>query len=156
MNIDLTMLNSHNIDKIEIDRVVDIPKNYFENSDVKELKGIKVLGSIFRDSADEIKVDLDITGKMLLEDAISLEDVYYEFNTKVDGNLFENEENLPNSLDLYEFLWQNIVLEVPVRYTEVNDFSKYQGKDWSLRGEDEEINTNNPFKELLEEINKEW
>ena len=65
MNIDLTMLNSHSVDKIELDRVVDIPKNYFENSDVKELNGIKVLGSILRDSADEIKVDLDITGKML-------------------------------------------------------------------------------------------
>ena len=155
MNIDLTTLNSHNVEKIEIDKVVNIPSRYFENSDVKELNNIKVLGNIYRDSADLIKVDLDISGKMLLEDAISLEDVYYEFNSKVEGNLFENEENLPNSLDLYEFLWQNIVLEVPVRYTEVEDFSEYQGKDWSLRGEDEEVNTNNPFKELLEEINKE-
>ena len=156
MNIDLTMLNSNNVDTIEIDRVLDIPKKYFENSGVKELNGIKVLGKIYRDLDDVIKTDIDVSGKMLIEDAISLEDVYYNFSTKIEENLLENQENLPNLLDLCELLWENIVLEVPTRYTEVEDISAYHGSGWSLIEEDEDENPNNPFKELLNKMDKEW
>ena len=89
---------------------------------------------------------------MLLEDAISLDDIYYDFKIDMDDKIFENVENLTNSLDLYEFLWENIVLEVPERYTKVQDISKYRGEGWSLITEEEKDNKDNPFKDLLEEM----
>ena len=153
MDIDLTLLSSNSVDKIEIDEIVNIPKEYFENSDVKELNNIKVKGKIYKDLDEEISALLKVNGKMLLEDAISLEDIYYDFEINIYNKIFENEENLTNSLDLYEFLWENIVLEVPERYTKVEDISDYRGEGWSLINEEEVKETkDNPFKDLLEEM----
>ena len=55
-----------------------------------------------------------------------------------------------NSLDIIEVLCQNIVLEVPLRYSIVSDYSKYQGDGWKLVSEEEVVN-NNPFNTLLKD-----
>ena len=104
MNIDLTVLNASDNQEIDIDKVLSIPKEYFENSSVKALNDIKVTGKIYKDLDEEIKASLKVSGKMLLEDAISLDDIYYDFKIDMDDKIFENVENLTNSLDLYEFL----------------------------------------------------
>ena len=47
-------------------------------------------------------------------------------------NIDEFLENNQNSIDILEILWQNIVLEIPLKYTEVEDLSKYQGDGWKV------------------------
>ena len=42
MNIDLSLLHTHNIEEIDISNTYDIPKEYYEDSDILELKNIKV------------------------------------------------------------------------------------------------------------------
>ena len=53
-----------------------------------------------------------------------------------------------NILDIYAILWQNIVLEVPLRYSKVEDYGKYQGDGWKLVSEEELKLKNNPFSAL--------
>ena len=52
-------------------------------------------------------------------------------------------------------LWENIVLEVPLQFTKVIDFSKFQGDGWKLVSENEPTTNNNPFSELLDKMKEE-
>ena len=93
---------------------------------------------------------------MILEDSISLDNVEYPFSIDIDENIEENLEKDENSIDILPILWQNIVLEVPLRFTKVNDLSKYNGDGWKLISEEEASSTsNNPFLELKEKYKEE-
>ena len=94
---------------------------------------------------------------MILDDSISLDNVEYPFSIDIDENIEENLEKDENSIDILPILWQNIVLEVPLRFTKVNDLSKYNGDGWKLISEEEASSTsNNPFLELKEKYKEEW
>jgi len=56
---------------------------------------------------------------------------------------------------IFQFLWENIFLEVPLQFTKVEDLSKFHGDGWKLISEDELRNANNPFNDLLKDIEKE-
>ena len=92
---------------------------------------------------------------MIIKDSISLEEVSYPFEIQFDDFLPENYIKNENTLDILGFLWENIVLEVPLRFTKVQDLSKYQGDGWRVVREDERINPNNPFLELLNDFEEE-
>ena len=153
--IDLTQLHSSVTDKIEIDEFYDIPSTYYEDTDVKSLENVHAKGSITRETDDVYYVDIDVEGTMTLQDSISLEDVNYPFSTHIEGNLEEFVTNLENSLDILEFLWENIVLEIPLKFTKVEDLSKFHGDGWKLISEEENSISNNPFMEYLKNINEE-
>lgn len=123
---------------------------YFKNTDIKELKDVSVSGKIYKDTDDKLCISMDLSGEMVLRDAISMDLVKYPFSIKLDDNLEEFNTNIQNSLDIMEILWQNIVLEVPLRYTNVDDTSKLQGDGWKLVSEEDRVVKSNPFSILLE------
>ena len=92
---------------------------------------------------------------MILLDSISLEEVEYPFQVEYDDILEENCKKYENLLDIFTFLWENIVLEVPLRFTKVEDLSKFHGDGWKLMSEDEHRYQSNPFSELLKDYDKE-
>ena len=145
--IDLTKLYSGATDELSFDGEYNIPKEVITDSRVKELKDVVISNSIIKKIEDDFEISLNITGKMKISDSITLEDVWYPFEIEIDEKLDEFVENDKKHLDIIAFLWQNIVLEVPLRYTIVSDYEKYQGNGWKLVSE-EEIG-NNPFKSLL-------
>jgi uncharacterized protein len=153
--IDLTLLHTNSIDKIVIDEIVNIPQDYYKETDVKKLDNVKVVGEITRQTDDIDYVDLDVSGVMILQDSISLEDIEYPFSLKIEGDLKEFITNLENSLDIIELLWENIVLEIPLKYTKVEDLSKFHGDGWKLVSEEEATTSHNPFNELLKNIEEE-
>lgn len=161
MDIDLSLLHSHTVNEIDISNTYDIPKEYFENSSVLELKKIKVNGIIFLGNAEEDYIEEEdyihcsIEGEMIIEDSISLEPVNYPFSIQYDDIVEENCKKSQNSLDIFAFLWENIVLEVPLQFTKVKDLSKFHGDGWQLISEDELVKSNNPFKDLLKNQEKE-
>ena len=93
---------------------------------------------------------------MKLNDSVSLELVNYPFSFKISENVSEFLEKDQFTLDIISILWENIVLEIPIRYSEVTNYDEYKGDGWRVISEDEKkVNTNNPFKDLLKEIEKE-
>lgn len=152
MNIELDELFCHNTDKIVIDSEVKFTEEYISN-DIKSLENVKFKGEIKEDTDTTIKLEGLLTGTMILEDSISLEDVKYEFSCEIDENLDEILENDQNTIDILEILWQNIVLEIPLKFTKVDDLSKYQGDGWKVISEDE-VKKNNPFSSLSLELNE--
>ncbi|MBR5370405.1 MAG: hypothetical protein IK137_03790 [Bacilli bacterium] len=159
MPIDLSLLNSNTVDKIDISNTYSIPKDYFENMDVISIDNVKVDGEITRVvNEDEelcLYVKATIDGIMIIPDSISLEEVEYPFHIDYDDYLDENCKNNENTLDIFTFLWENIVLEVPLQFTKVSDLSKYHGDGWKLISEEERNLQSNPFSELLKEFDKE-
>ena len=105
---------------------------------------------MFENDLEEIVLEGLLNGDIIVLDAISLDERCIKFSKKIEENLLEEEESSKNYIDILNVLWQNIVLEVPSRYTDITDYSKYQGDGWRLISEDEMNYKNNPFDVLKE------
>lgn len=161
MNIDYSLLVSGSVNDIDISNTYSIPKEYFENTDVIALNEIKVEGKIYQgiseDDPEETTeyIKCKITGEMTVADSISLEPVEYPFSIEYDDIIEENCKKSENILDIFQFLWENIVLEIPLQFTKVKDLSKFHGDGWKLISEDELKSSNNPFSDLLKDFKEE-
>ena len=154
--MDIKELLDNKVSYIDIDNSYIIPKEYYTDTSIIDLSKVKVLGKLTYPSDDNLLLEIECTGSMTLEDSVSLEPVNYPFSFKISENVSERLENDQFSLDIISILWENIVLEIPIRYSEVTNYDEYKGDGWRVISEDEKkVNTNNPFKDLLKEIEKE-
>ena len=140
--------------EIKIDEEYDFVDTYLANTDIKSLSKVLVNGIIYINSGNEIAINVTINGELTLEDSINLNPIKCPFSIEYDDKLDENLIKNENTLDIMEFLWQNIVLEVPLKITEVTDYSKFSGDGWKLINE-EELQSNKPFSVLLDNEEKE-
>ena len=131
----------------EVKEPFEIPVDYLKNSEILSLSNLNchVVGTL---EGEMIHLQGEVTGVMTLADSISLEEIEYPFTAEIDENLEENFKNNTNLLDITEILWQNIILEVPLKLSHVENFNEYQGDGWKLVSEDSFQNTENPFREL--------
>ena len=144
MIIDLTRLRN------KIDSILDIDFNYsfseeeLKNTDIKKLDNVKVKGYIRRNSLDEFEININIIGTMVLTCAITLKDVNYDFNIEIDDILDrileENDKKIQNTIDIFPIIWENILLEVPMKVvSEDATLEKTEGDGWKLITEDENL-----------------
>lgn len=137
MQIDLNQLASKNI--ISIDENVDISEDLFKDTNIKNLKNLHLKGQIIASLENELELNLQLTGVMVLEDAYSLELVDYPFTSQIEESIGEDSlkksQNSENTLDITEILWQNIVLEVPISYSKSKKVDALSGEGWELRDE---------------------
>ena len=80
--------------------------------------------------------NIHIYGTMVLLDSVSLEELDYPYDINIDDEITDFIEKNQNALDINEFLWQNIVLEVPIRYT-LCDAEKLKGDNWRVLSSNE-------------------
>lgn len=153
MKIDLSLLHTNQVNEVSIHDSYSFTDDY-SCPDILGLSDIKVDGIITLRDDKDVFIGT-ISGTMIIKDSISLEEVSYPFEIQFDDFLPENYIKNENTLDILGFLWENIVLEVPLRFTKVQDLSKYQGDGWRVVREDERINPNNPFLELLNDFEEE-
>jgi len=153
MEIDLTSLNSNVTPVVEIDTNLSFSKQYLNNSTIKKLDNVKVKGTIKKDSNNDNILSLLVEGSMLIEDSVNLEDINYPFSIQIEEKISEKNEN---TIDIMDILWQNIILEIPLKFTNVKDYSKFQGEGWKLVSEDELKDEYNPFNELDSILGEEW
>ena len=149
MNIDLNFNKEYLIN----DTII-IPKSYYENSGVLDIKNLQVNGRFYYDSENELWGDFLIDGILIIKDSISDEDVEYPISIKYNDILDETLKKDENTLDLFEFLWENIVLEIPLKFTKVMDLSEFHGDGWKLISEEDRISSSNPFNDLLKNFDK--
>ena len=130
--IDLSLLHSNSVEQIKIDEDVIFPFEFYENTDIKGFHFVHVSGDIQRSTDEDDTLDLAVSGEMILLDAISLEEVPYPFSFKIEGSMKEILGNCPNTLAILELLWENIVLEVPMKFTKVSNLDEIHGDGWKL------------------------
>ena len=161
MEFDLNRITEQGI---LIDTTISFDDEYLQVSTIKKLDNVKVSGRIYYSLTKEVIFTGNVKGDMTLVDGYSGELINYPFDIDLDEILADfsaEDEKMgkkpQNSLDLKEVLWENIVLEVPIRFSEVSDYSNYQGDGWHLVSEEEyeKEEGNFPFRDLLEGKEKE-
>ena len=149
MKINLLELNYK--DKIFIDGNFTFNANYFENSPIKDLKNVYANGFIKLNAIEKYEANIFVKGTMVILDSVTNEKVDYDFEFEVDDEIEENGVINQNMLDIIELLWQNIVLEVPIRFTK-SDAENLSGDNWKvIDGNNKEID---PRMQKLYELNK--
>ena len=162
MKFDLIRLNN-NIDKfIEVNEVYSFNKEQLSGTDLLKLDNIKIEGKILKNSLGNIELDLDVEGVMVLPCAITLKPVDYPFSTQISGEIEELMENFDeistnfqNSIDILPIIWENILMEIPMRVVseEANNSNmKMEGEGWKFVTEEEEKTS--PLSELLEYLDE--
>lgn len=150
MNIDLTELKNNLCNKIDVDIAYSFKKEELENTEIRRLDNVQIKGQIYKDVLDTICLDLSVNGDMVLPCAITLKDVNYPFNIKIDGSLDEILEEtsnfskkIENSIDIFPIIWENILMEIPMKVvSEGAEDLKLEGNGWKLITDDDytEIN----------------
>lgn len=152
MIIDISKLLLNMEDVLEINEDVNIPLEYLNNCNIRKLDDIRFNGTIVKLVDDSIELNGVIIGVMILPDDITLENVSYPFNIKIEEKI----ENFTNLLDITDILWQNILVEIPSKvHSPKNENVTIKGDGWRVITEDEflkEQSSNNPFTELKQMI----
>lgn len=132
MNLNLITLNTKG--RLDFDEDIDL-KDY-NDSRIISLENIHVSGFIIDNGTDDYELNFTLTGVMNLKSAINNSKVPYELDIKFNdfvNNLVENYKKSANSLDILPIIWENILLEIPIRATNENDsFSKTSGNGWEI------------------------
>lgn len=160
MNIDITPIKYKNGEVI-IDDIYHFDESDLQNTDMLELSDIHVIGAIQSSNiAGSYQIALTISGEMTLPCAITLKPVIYPFSIDVDGDAHElrqeidkNYEKMENSIDILPIIWENILMEIPLRVVseEAKD-AEMQGNGWKLITERDSVSVTNPELEKLKDL----
>ena len=157
MNFDITRLNN-NIDKsISIDETYSFKKEELAGTDLIKLDNVKIVGELFKNSLGNIELSINVDGVMVLPCAITLKPVDYPFSIEINGEVEElmadfeeNSIKFQNTIDILPIIWENILMEIPMRVVSPDVKDKeinLSGEGWKFITDDE---VNNPFKDLLD------
>ena len=156
MNIDLTKLKSHIVSSVEFDQDIQIPEELLKQSDLLALKQTHVTGMLYLDAIDAYTLKMKISGIMVLPCAVTLKPVDVPFDISVDDSLEhlyeemdERLKNIENSIDILPIIWENILIEIPMRVVS-DDLSdaKTSGDGWKIITEEEKSYVNPEFEKL--------
>lgn len=156
MRIDLTNILTNIVSAININEQVIIDDEMLKASNIRKLDNTMFKGRIFKDYEDNLVLEGNITGTMVLPDDITLKDVNYEFKSEISEYIEEVFTIDKNSIDILDYLWQNILVEVPLKVrTDEDDNITLKGDGWRLITEEELNNrSNRPFSDLSKLLDK--
>ena len=161
MEIDIIKLKNNIVDIIDIDEELEISEDTYKTTEMLGLDPITVTGDITKNSVDGYELNLNIKGKMILPCSLTLKPVDYPFDINVNGDIEELYEELgeiykktQNSIDIFPIIWENILMEIPIKVTS-SDLSDMptSGDGWQLVTE--EKSRINPELEKLVRLAKE-
>jgi uncharacterized protein len=138
--------------------VYSFTQDEIKGTDLLKLDDVKVEGEIFKNSLGNIELNLDVEGVMVLACAITLKPVNYPFSIEISGeieelmqNFEENQRNFQNSIDILPIIWENILMEIPMRVVSEeakNSDINREGNGWKFVTEEEEKTS--PLSELMD------
>ena len=144
MKIDLNELNYKK--EILIDQKMNFKNTY---SGIKEVKDAYFSGRIFIDTTEEVKLEGVLKADLVLIDAVDLSDYYHKIEVNIEEILSLDQK----ILDINEILWENIVLEVPIRVTN-HESNPQKGKGWEIKNNDSLDQEIDPRLEKLQDLFK--
>ena len=142
--------------KININGSVNIPEELLSTSTIRGLNNVSFNGCIDKLVDDTYELLGTLSGTMIIPDDITLEDYEYNFTSEIEEKIDETRVNLQKTIDITLDLWQNILVEIPLRaVNEKNKDLKLEGDGWRLIGEEDVRSSNNPLSSLEEILRKE-
>lgn len=160
MKIDLSKITYNDSSRVAIDEMVSFDEEYYKNTEIRSLSEVKVTGSVAASGDDTYELKLNISGEMILPCAITLVDVNYPFNIEIDEIIDPNDEEnedyskiINNTLDIMPIIWQNIVVEIPMKVVSPNlENAKLEGDGWKLLTEEEKMKELDPRLDKLRDL----
>lgn len=160
MNFDIIRLNNNIVKSIPVDLTYSFTREELDGTDLISLDDVKVTGEIFKNSLGNIELYLNVVGVMVLPCAITLKPVSYPFDIEISGEydeimqeMGEISTNFKNTIDIFPIIWENILMEIPMRVVSddvsESDLNK-SGEGWSFTSKDD--NKHSPLSELMEMI----
>lgn len=129
---------------IQFNENIRFDPSIYQNTDIRELKEIVLTGEMTKNLDQDIYLNVNLKGIMVLPDARTLEDVEVPLNIKIQEKIDETNENIEeyleknkNTLDIMGILWENIVLEVPISIS-TSENTTIEGNGWELVEEKKE------------------
>lgn len=155
MNIDVRSLKSGTETSISIKEDVIIDKELLNESEIIEAKSMTVEGSISRDY-DGYYLDLNVKGTLVLPCSVTLKPLDYPIDAKIEGNSIELLEELSifdkndeNTLDIFPIIWENILMEIPIRVVSEDAEVLTEGEGWKFISDSDNLSSS-PFDKLNE------
>ncbi len=145
MNIDLTKLIYRQVDSISINDIISIPKEYLNGTEIKKVSDVKIDGEII-ENGESYEIDINIKCELVLPCSVSLKDVKYKIDININEIISDSSQDIEefdkiinNSIDLVPIIWQNILVEVPIRVVspDVKEENMY-GDGWKYITKEEE------------------
>ena len=154
-------LNKLIINEMDTKIKVDIPESYYQKTDIISLPPFEIHLKITKDNNQDFHLDIKASLKMILKDALTLEEVEYPFTLNIEEKITDDNEILENfmekkqnTLDIIGVLWENIVLEIPISYRKSKLENEYHD-GWELVGESKKEQIDPRLAPLLELYNDE-
>lgn len=155
MVFDLLRLKNGIDKKIVIDENYTFSEDELKNSGILKLDDVSINGEITLNSLREVYIYLCVKGTMILPCAITLKPVEYPFNIIIDSDLSEiqeehgeNTKKCINSIDILPIIWENILMEIPMRVVAPDaKITNMSGDGWRFIT-DEEDNVNSELSKL--------
>lgn len=130
MYVDLIKLN--NDKRVEFDITPDL--SGYSHELLNGLDDVRAKGVII-DNQESYNIIMDITGIMHLKSSIDLSDIEKKIDIHYDDfieNLAEEYKKGTNLLDISPIIWENILLEIPIRAAGNKTFSTTSGDGWEI------------------------
>lgn len=159
MKLDLTKLIYGNLYKIPVEGEVIVPNEFLEGTEIRKISPVKVSGYL-SNNEEEYELDINITGTMVLPCARTLKDVDYPFNININEVIGENNDNsleiIQNRLEIFPIIWQNILVDVPLRVLAPDAKEEsLEGDGWRLITQDDDKEEIDPRLAKLKDYIKE-
>lgn len=159
MIFDLTRLKNELEDQIEINEHYQFEEDMLSSTELISPFEIEMKGFIERDSLDGFLLNVKVNGTMILPCSVTLKPVSVPLKIHITGNIDElleeiekNHKKIENSIDILPIIWENILMEIPMKVTSEDAYSnKIEGEGWKLVT-DEKEETINPALAKLKDL----
>lgn len=132
MYINLIPLNTKG--RVDFDIMPNMDE--YKSPEIDRLENIRAVGYILDNGTDEYEINIHITGKAITKSAINMAEVEIPLDIKYADfikNLVEIYKKGTNSLDILPIIWENILLEIPIRAVNSSDeYEKIRGEGWEI------------------------
>lgn len=144
MLLDLTKLQTRKTDILEYNDLITLDESLYKDTDIIRLNPVNTNIVIKRVTDFSYDMHLKLTGVMVLPCSVTLKEVEYPFDIETDVKI-SNEDELDdecvrinqNSIDIIPIIWQNIVLEIPIKVVSEDAYdNEISGNGWKLIRED--------------------
>lgn|SRR5574344_1440871 len=145
MEIDLLRLINSSCKYIDVDFDYSFSKEELEGSPITKLDNIIAKGIISKDALNNLILDINVKGIAVVLSSVSLIPTDIDINININDNIEELMENVDfnqKSLDILPIIWENILVEIPIRVDNPSDKLLKQGEGWKVITEEEENKVN--------------
>lgn len=140
--------------EIEINEAVDFSDAVKRNPDIRNMTEVFVTGKgVIFSTERKMEFELTIKGEMTLGCALTLDDVIYPFDAKInptfiwDPNKYDADSEdylVKDTIELASTIWQEIFIQIPLRVVKVGAYEELEKQGIEIISEEElekEVNT---------------